>query len=482
MGLQNWRSLAVLIVTYACRCCATEDGCEETTSFLQGLLDDSSLSADRNALQANSGLTGSAARIPCGSYQTNKLFLRGGSAISSCVPADDVSTALILKACPGVSSQQNIITVEGGTSQRISGVVFDQTDLTDPSTRSSCAIFGGSGAIDLEISDNKFINVNTTSQGFSAIQLSGVDSARIHHNYVQQSGGDALNFNGGNYNVHDNTVENVGDGCIAFNNNARGIISSNILRRCNLGIGSGPAGNRNDDVLGDESPFLVTGNFIEDSDYGLNLGWFGYENRIAPINVIISNNVIRRSRSCGISYFASDTGGEGNLMISGNQIINSGHPKTQPPHTEGEGDGIGICIASVTSASITSNMITETKGPSINLSSGHDVNIVNNILTTEENMDNDGLSINGSNDIVVSGNTIRNYAGGIRLSDVKYLLARDNKISGGSSDEGAGGIVGKGLSNYAVERNTVTSESEENCYDVEEEEEGNIFEGNICWQ
>ena len=41
------------------------------------------------------------------------------------------------------------------------------------------------------------------------------------------------------YIITDNVVEDGGDGCIAMNNNAFGLISNNILRRCSLGVGAG---------------------------------------------------------------------------------------------------------------------------------------------------------------------------------------------------------------------------------------------------
>ena len=52
--------------------------------------------------------------------------------------------------------------------------------------------------------------------------MAGCSGCTIRGNYVPNSGGDALNFNSGEYIITDNIVENGGDGCIAMNNNAFG--------------------------------------------------------------------------------------------------------------------------------------------------------------------------------------------------------------------------------------------------------------------
>jgi hypothetical protein len=136
----------------------------------------------------------------------------------------------------------HIIAVTNGTGQAISGVHFDHTNLTSDMARSSAAVVGGSGSVGFLLENSHFLNINQTSQGFSAIQLSGCTGCIVRGNYVPWSGGDALNFNSGEYIITENVVENVGDGCIAMNNNAFGVVANNILRRCNLGVGAGPAG------------------------------------------------------------------------------------------------------------------------------------------------------------------------------------------------------------------------------------------------
>ena len=53
------------------------------------------------------------------------------------------------------------------------------------------------------------------------------------------------------------------------------------------------------------TPFVISHNLIEDSDYGVLLGWFGYANRLGPMNCVVSNNVVRRVRMCGIQVKAT---------------------------------------------------------------------------------------------------------------------------------------------------------------------------------
>ena len=101
---------------------------------------------------------------------------------------------LTLGAC-AAGTQQHIIAISNGTGQAISGVVFDHTNLTDPSTRSSCAVTGGGGSQGFVLENSQFLNINMTSQGFSAIQMGGCSGCIVRGNYVPNSGGDALNFN-----------------------------------------------------------------------------------------------------------------------------------------------------------------------------------------------------------------------------------------------------------------------------------------------
>jgi hypothetical protein len=192
--------------------------CTAATAALQGIIDQTA---------ANGG---GWAPLPCGFHATLALTLPSGVKIGSAHCRDyspnvgvqsPVSPALTLGAC-AAGTQQHIVAVGNGTGQVISGIVFDHTNLTDPATRTSCAVTGGGGSQGFVLENNRFLNINMTSQGFSAIQMAGCSGCTIRGNYVPNSGGDALNFNSGEYIITDNIVENGGDGCIAMNNNAFG--------------------------------------------------------------------------------------------------------------------------------------------------------------------------------------------------------------------------------------------------------------------
>ena len=180
---------------------APSPGCEAATTMLQAAIDSTAASG------------GGWARIPCGFHATLPLVLRSGVKIGSGQCTGTGPALLTFGACaPG--TQLHIFSVGNGTGQALSGLVFDHTNLTSPEARSSAAVVGGSGATGFLLENSRFLNINLTSQGFSAIQLGGCSGCRVHGNFVARSGGDALNFNSGEYIVTENVVQNVGDGCI----------------------------------------------------------------------------------------------------------------------------------------------------------------------------------------------------------------------------------------------------------------------------
>ena len=300
--------------------------CNDTTTMIQTAIDNASAQG------------GGWAAIPCGFHATLPLQLRSGVKIGSahCIGSDSANEThrlITLGACS--HDQDHIISVNAGTNQGISEIIFDLSNLTRPSQ----AIQDGVGAVGLIIENNKFLNISITkqctacpqgSQSYHAIGLSGCLGCIVRGNHVPQSGGDALNFNSGEYVVTDNLVENVGDGCIAMNNNAFGVVSNNILRRCNLGIGAGPSGSV--DAATNSTPFAISNNVIEDCDYAILMGWFHYQDRVGPMNTVISGNIIRRPRQAGIQYKGDHI--DGAMIIQGNQITHSGYPNSQPPGPE----------------------------------------------------------------------------------------------------------------------------------------------------
>ena len=137
-------------------------GCAGTTATLQAILD------------ATATAGGGWAPIPCGFHATAPLTLPSGVKVGAahCVGGGGAAAAeprrVTLGACASAGApQQHIVAIGNGTGQAISGLEFDHTNLTDPSTRSSCAVTGGSGSTGFVLENSRFLNINTTSQGFS---------------------------------------------------------------------------------------------------------------------------------------------------------------------------------------------------------------------------------------------------------------------------------------------------------------------------
>eukprot|EP00039_Didymoeca_costata_P022381 m.346632 g.346632 ORF g.346632 m.346632 type:complete len:470 (+) comp29660_c0_seq1:90-1499(+) len=448
------------------------DTCAATTSYLQNILD--------NTAEAGGGW----APIPCGFYATLALTLPSNVKIGGahCVGGSDMTRLLTLGACqPGV--QQHILFVANGTGQIISNIVFDHSNLTDPSTRSSCAITGGQGSVGMLLENCQFLNINTTNQGFSAIQMQGCTGCVIRKNTVSASGGDALNFNAGTYIITENLVENVGDGCIAMNNNAFGTVSNNVLRSCNLGVGAGPAGSTSSITAA--TPFTITGNLIEDCDYGVLLGWFAYSGRLGPMNCIVSNNIINRPRSSGIQNNGAPGGPDGAWIVQGNHITHAGFPRTQPPHTTSlNGTGNGIVAIQLRDVQILGNQISHGAGVGITAETASHYIIANNIVQAD-NTANTGISVRLGVDSSVSNNNIRGFANGIVLSDISQrITVQGNTIDASSGPSSIGISVQPAVQKFLLSGNTVSGAGANmsQCYDiVPKPGPYNIERDDVCW-
>jgi hypothetical protein len=281
--------------------------------------------------------------------------------------------------------------------------------------------------------------------------------------------------------VTENTVENTGDGCIAMNNNAFGTVSNNVLRRCNLGIGAGPSGGCNlpcppqgcDQPCGNprgtggdtnSTPFIVTGNTIEDCDYGMLLGWFGYKGRLGPMNTVISSNVVRRSRQAGIQYRGDEV--DGAVIIQGNQVIHSGYPNQVPPGPESRrpidpnkpGYGRGIYAWAIQDVQINGNLVSHSLGPAISSVGAKHVVISSNLLVADgANMNTTGVEITGSTDVVVQGNDARGFRTAIGAPNQGAKSDRI-QIRGNSLDATGGGegiSVGSDVKRVVIAGNTI---------------------------
>ena len=443
--------------------------CASATANLQAILD----------ATAKNG--GGWAPLPCGHYATLALTLPSSVKLGRCLPVPGRPGTLTLGACePG--KQQHIISVGNGTGQAISGVYFDHANLTDPSTRSSCAVTGGSGSVGFLLENSHFLNINTTSQGFSAIQMSGCSGCIVRGNVVPRSGGDALNFNSGTYIVTENLVENVGDGCIAMNNNAFGLVSNNVLRSCNLGVGAGPSGSASS--FTDSTPFAITGNQIEDCDYGVLLGWFGYKGRVGPVATIVSDNIILRPRSSGIQNNGGPGAFDGSFIVHGNQITHAGSPATQPPHTSSRlGPGHGIVASSVRDVQISGNLVSHGRGDGITAQGLHFV-IADNIVQADSIANATGITVSDSIDAAVTGNNVRGFGTAVSASDKDRLVVRGNSIDISHSPDAQGVVVGAAAARFVANGNTISGavHGEAQCLVVAGKASGaRVVKDNLCW-
>jgi hypothetical protein len=362
--------------------------------------------------------------------------------------------------------------------QRVEGVVFDCSNITNDANRVAQAITGGSGSVGLAIVGNQFYNISNNSQGFHALSLGGCRGCIVSDNFVSQSGGDALNFNSGEYIITGNTVQDVGDGCIAMNNNAFGIVSNNILRRCNLGVGAGPAGSV--PTSNASTPFTVSNNMIEDSDFGILLGWFAYKDRLGPVNCIVSNNIIRRIRSVAIRYDGDPAKLSGTWTITGNQITHAGFPASQPPRTTGEGAGQGIVLAGISNIQVIGNSLTHGKGVALTVASSMHVIASSNLITADESESGFGVgvSVAGSTDVTVATNIIRAFASGVSVDGGSSLVQVTSNSIDLQNKVGAFAVVtAAGVTKVVVANNMVSNGPSTACVKSPD----GLVHDNVCW-
>jgi len=190
----------------------------------------------------------------------------------------------------GKTGQNYIFRLTGLENITIQNFNFDCIGLSNVNTNpldiglKSSAIYVrlGSGLFNnVKILNNRFINIPTTSQEYHAIGFNSVNCI-VSNNFSDQCGGDVFNFNGGINIVTNNQIRNGGDGGVAFNNGARGIISDNYIYKCNLGVGCGPEGFTTDTSY--NNTLQIDSNTIDSCDWGVNLGWFGFVGREGPEN------------------------------------------------------------------------------------------------------------------------------------------------------------------------------------------------------
>ncbi len=232
----------------------------------------------------------------------------------------------------GKTGQNFIFRLVGLENITIQNFIFDCVGLSDVVLNPidfglrSCAIYVRVGTgyfTNVKILNNRFINIPLTSDDYHAIGFNNVDCV-VSNNFVDQCGGDVLNFNGGINIVTNNQIRNGGDGGVAFNNGARGVISDNYIYKCSLGVGCGPEGFITDTSY--NNTLQIDSNTMDSCDLGVNLGWFSTAGREGPENFSVTNNSFFNCRSHAIRYDGRTNVWNPNGVISNNVVYRTGSP------------------------------------------------------------------------------------------------------------------------------------------------------------
>lgn len=283
----------------------------------------------------------------------------------------------------------------------ISNMNFDSPGLVPAPPLEAGVIWDLGSQKNFRLENCSFFNIPLNQgQRMTVIQMQAV-SCIIKNNYVDQCGGDCLNFNGVGFNVvSGNFIQNGGDGGIAFNNGAKGCITGNTIRKCVLGVGSGPTGT----TANPFSQYSVTGNTIDSCDLGMDLGFFQFAGREGPVNVSISGNSITRCKTTGIRYFGRPGGVDAKIAFTGNVISDMG---TADFDGVPYGAADGFEIANCPESSITGNIVTNVTRSCINISGSPGMSVTSNTL---KNGQNGVIFGNSSTRFIISLNQIKSMS------------------------------------------------------------------------
>jgi hypothetical protein len=303
------------------------------------------------------------------------------------------------------------------------GLTFDATNLT---SSSGGVVFYGAPATVVDrllIRDCRVLNLSMANPNFHAFSWSGTDPSKYNwviNNYIKTSGGDAISP-GGTTAVLGNYVAQGGDGGVAMNNGATGLISGNTFRKCSLGVGCGPA---------PLTALHVVDNYIDSCNYGVNMGYFSFSTATGPTDVVISGNTFTQCKTAGVEY----DGDPSNIAdiffaITGNTFNNMGSSL----YDGANGAGYGVVLNIAPGVTVTGNTFNTCLGSGI------------------------VASLSGTTlDTVISGNTMVNVA----QSGSPYygiaVVGSDTIISNNIIDgSGWGGILFDGGPRHKLVGNSV---------------------------
>jgi len=233
------------------------------------------------------------------------------------------------------------------------------------------------------------------------------------------------------------------------------LIAGNTICGADTGIAIGEYYEEDDDSLVDEAVWItdvnvvVENNYISDSDYGIiaNGG-----------NMTFSNNIIE---DCWVGIEWSDANGEvtGNTIIasSGIEIFYPYHVLVQSNDVSFEGLGVGVDYWDdyYTDVQILDNVLTCVAYDGTSWAEGIEIDGSGNVLISGNviNDADDGIEVDGCYNLTVSGNEITGSRGdGIELYTVYMGWIESNVISSGAN----GVFVGYECVLLVIGNNTIT--------------------------
>ncbi|MBY4639233.1 right-handed parallel beta-helix repeat-containing protein [Gluconacetobacter entanii] len=266
--------------------------------------------------------------------------------------------------------------------------------------------------------------------------------------------GDAINVNGGYAMVTHNRVSNAGDGCIAFNNGARGTISDNVLTKCNLVIGAGPEGETTDTDIAQN--ISITANTFDTCQYGVNMGDYGYAGRSGPVNWQITGNTFRDTENVGIEYDINPAAPI-NGTITGNTFYGTGSTNY---------DGTAYANAH-----------------DIRINGGSNINIVGNSFMSPKATANTqtAVKVYNSTSYNISNNTVYDPAGGHYIYTLYSSYSTNGTINGNTITNAGTGILFDGTQGmyYSTASNNIMIGMATNGVEVVTEAYFSVMMGNV---
>lgn len=339
------------------------------------------------------------------------------------------------------------------------------TDIFFASTKDSAGSIGGDG-IEVQDSDGAYVDYNMVAYAVgNGIYNNSSDGSTIAHNTVDNVGGHGVKVNPSlGVTVSYNTITDAADdGVNVLNSDFATVIWNTINSSGNNGveINNGDyASVWNNTINGTDATYDSNGIFFIDSDNGSvryntvnNVYWDGIKIWNGDNTEVVSNTV-NDARLAGISLFLSDSN-----LISGNTLNSSGgsgiHSDTNTNTTitgntiNGTDAYYGILHMNGSNSSITYNAVNNAAMDGIVLWNQTGTNTVsgNTVFSAGSPGSYNGIMVGLTNDAVISGNVVDDSGwDGINVQNSNGVQVTGNTIT---DTFGASGIaILNSLNNY----------------------------------